>query len=176
MRVLLERRFGRSLDFIAVIEFQKSGLAHFHILFGIFIPQSWLSETWQSVGGGEIVDIRYVEVRRVAAYVTTYVTGEKIEHTLSLLPPRARIFTTSRSLKLSPSKKGSGWWLKRKHIRYLRNNSSDVTKERYEVLETGRPAVLMKYEATVGMEDVRNRSVFDILKRMIAVREKRHAG
>jgi hypothetical protein len=172
MRVLLERKFGRSLDFIAVVEFQGSGMAHFHILFGIFIPQAWLSEAWQSVGGGKIVDIRFVEVRRVSAYVTTYLTGEKIDHTLSLLPPRARIFTTSRSLKLSPPKKNSGWWLKRKHITYLRNHSSGATEERYEILETGRPAVLMKYEATVSQEDVRNRNLIDILKRMIDVRGK----
>jgi len=176
MRVKLERKFGRSLHFIAILEFQESGFAHFHILFGIFIPQAWLSEAWQAVGGGEIVDIRYVEIRRVAAYVTTYLTSKKIAHTLSLLPRRARIFTTSRGLRLSGKAKTSGWWLKRRHIEYLHNHSSDPTKERFEVLDLDRPPGLIAYEATISQEDVRGCSVIDILRRIVAAREKRHAS
>src|SRR5215467_14605096 len=92
MRVYLARRYRKSVDFIAILEFHKSGIAHLHLLIGIFIPQRWLSKAWQSVGGGKLVDIRYVDVHRVAAYLTRYLAGEKIEHTLSHLPPRARIF------------------------------------------------------------------------------------
>jgi hypothetical protein len=176
MRVSLERKFGRALPFIAILEFQESGLAHFHILFGVFIPQAWLSEAWQSVGGGKIVDIRYVEIRRVSAYVTTYLTSKKIAHTLNLLPRRARIFTTSRSLRLSGATNSSGWWLNRRNIQYLREHSSDPTKERYEILDVDRPPFLIAYEATINQEDVRGRDVFDILKRIVAAREKRHAG
>ena len=98
MRVLLARRFGRSIDFIGVLEFQKSGLAHLHVLVAVYIPQDWLSSAWQSVGGGQIVDIRYVDVQRIAGYLTRYLTGDKVVHTLSLIPSRARIFTCSRSI------------------------------------------------------------------------------
>jgi hypothetical protein len=85
MRVSFQRKFGQSLRFISVLEYQKSGMAHLHFLVGVYIPQDWLSEAWQAVGGGMIVDIRYVEVHRVASYVTPYLTGGKIEHTLKLL-------------------------------------------------------------------------------------------
>ena len=99
MRVLLERRHGGTVHFIAVLEFQESGMAHLHVLFGMYIPQDWLSTAWQSVGGGEIVHITYVEIRKVAAYLTTYLTSSKIAHTLGLLPRRARIFSTSRGIQ-----------------------------------------------------------------------------
>ena len=62
------------------------------------------------------MDIRYVDVHRVAAYLTKYLTGAKIEHTLSLLPVRARIFSTSRGLSLSEKREKSGWWLNRVSI------------------------------------------------------------
>jgi len=38
MRVLLERRFGGSVQFIGVLEFQKNGVAHLHLLLGVYIP------------------------------------------------------------------------------------------------------------------------------------------
>jgi len=132
MRVYLARRYGKSVDFIAILEFQKSGVAHLHLLVGIFIPQRWLSEAWQSVGGGKLVDIRYVDVHRVAAYLTRYLAGEKIEHTLSLLPPRARIFGTSRSILLWGKKEKCGWWMVRKSIEYLRDCAKAVENEKFE--------------------------------------------
>jgi hypothetical protein len=56
MRVILARKFGESLEFIGVLEFHKSGIAHLHILLGIYIPQDWLSDAWQSIGGGRVVE------------------------------------------------------------------------------------------------------------------------
>jgi hypothetical protein len=176
MRVKLERKFGGALKFIAFLEFQKSGLAHLHVLFGIFIPQAWLSEAWQAVGGGKIVDIRYIEIQRVAGYLTTYLAGKKIAHTLSLLPLRARIFTTSRGLRLSGRPKASGWWLRRRHIKYLRSHSSDVTKERYQVLDPDSPPVLTNYESTIGQEDIGDRSLAEISQRIVAVQENQDAS
>ena len=49
MRLVLQRKFGASIQFIAVLEFQKSGLAHLHVLVGLYIPQDWLSQAWQSI-------------------------------------------------------------------------------------------------------------------------------
>src|SRR5262249_26786547 len=100
MRVLLSRKFGESIPFVAVLEFHKSGVAHLHVLLGVYIPQAWLSEAWQSIGGGKIVDIRFVDVHRISAYLAVYLAGDKVLHTLELLPKRARIFTTSRSIVL----------------------------------------------------------------------------
>jgi hypothetical protein len=97
MRVLFAREFGGSLPFVGVLEFQKNGNAHLHVLVGRYIARKWLSLAWQSIGGGRYVDIRWVDVHRVAAYLSPYLTGDKVLHTLELLPKRARIFTTSRS-------------------------------------------------------------------------------
>lgn len=135
MRVSLSRRFGSSVDFIAVLEFQQSGVAHLHLLVGMFIPKSWLSEAWQSVGGGRIVDIKYVDVHRVAAYLTRYFAGDKIAHTLSLLPRRARIFGSSRSISLSVKKDGRGWWIVKRAIEYLRDYAKEVEHERFERID-----------------------------------------
>jgi hypothetical protein len=176
MRVSLERRYGKTVHFISVVEFQKSGVAHLHVLFGMFIPQAWLSEAWQSVGGGEIVDIRYVEIRNIAAYLTKYLTTSKVGHTLSLLPPRARIFSTSRGLRLSRAAGNSGWWLARKHITYLHMHSSNPIAERFEILDEGRPPVLMSYQAPVSREDHRGRGAFDVLRRLVKSQEHQNGS
>lgn len=135
MRVYLTRRYGQSIDFVAVLEFHKSGVAHFHLLVELFIPKNWLSEAWQSVGGGKIVDIRYADVHRVAAYLTRYLAGEKLEHTLSLLPPRGRIFGSSRSISFWGKKEKRGWWMVRKGIEYLRDYAKSVENEKFESID-----------------------------------------
>lgn len=138
MRVSLQRKFGESLRFIAVLEFQKSGLAHLHFLVGVYIPQGWLSEAWQAIGGGRIVDIRYVDVHRAVAYLTPYLTGEKIEHTLRLLHQRARIFSTSRGLSLSKKGKNLGWWLNRVSMETVHRFCPNPSGERFEEIHGGR--------------------------------------
>jgi len=54
MRVYLSRRWGKgkSLPFVGVLEYQKNGNAHLHVLLGQYIPQKWLKRAWQSIGGG----------------------------------------------------------------------------------------------------------------------------
>jgi len=158
MRVLLQRKFGQSLPFISVIEFHKSGLAHLHLLVGIYIPQAWLSEAWQATGGGRVVDIRYVDVRRVAAYVTPYLAGGKIERTLSLLQKRARVITTSRGLSLSQISKTLGWWLNRVSMETVHRFCPNPSSEKFEPLPGGRTRLLyfegLPTTASVGDLDV----------------------
>lgn len=139
MRVLLARQFGKSIDFIAVLEFQANGRAHLHILVGVYIPQKWLSQAWQSIGGGRIVDIRYVDVHRVSAYLSAYLTGDKVQHTLELLPKRARIFSTSRSIKLWDKKKQAGWWLRREDSSGLWVMSPCPSNARFDAVEDLKP-------------------------------------
>jgi hypothetical protein len=135
MRVLLSRQFGKSLPFVGVLEFQKNGNAHLHVLLGQYIPQAWLSGAWQSIGGGRMVDIRYVDVHRVSAYLSVYLAGEKVLHTLALLPKRARIFTTSRSIVLWGKKKPSGWHLRRLDIGELHDAIENKTNVRFSPVE-----------------------------------------
>jgi hypothetical protein len=135
MRVLLAREFNGSLPFVGVLEFHKSGHAHLHVLLGRYIRQTWLSEAWQSIGGGKIVDIRFVDVHRVSAYLAVYLAGEKIVHTLKLLARRARIFTTARCIRLWPKREKCGWKLRRASLSVLYDAAENPSGERWEAIE-----------------------------------------
>jgi hypothetical protein len=165
MRVSLQRKFGESVRFIAILEYQKSGMAHLHFLVGVFIPQAWLSEAWQAVGGGMIVDIRYVEIHRVAAYVTPYLTGGKIEHTLSLLHPRARIFSTSRGLSLSQQGSKSGWWLNRVSMETVFRFAPNASEKKFEELPDGKSR-LSYFEGLPTVASIGDLDVFSVLRRL----------
>jgi hypothetical protein len=167
MRVSLERRFGKTVQFIGVLEFQKSGVAHLHLLVGVYIPQGWLSLAWQSNGGGEIVDVRYVDVHRLTAYLTAYLVGEKIEHTLACLPPRARIFTTSRGIRLSEKSKSAGWWIVRRSISLLEFASKNPTAHRYKDAKVRSP-LLIYFESPLDPLSTHGRNAFTILRKLVA--------
>src|SRR5258707_1788805 len=74
MRISLFREFGESIDYVGVLEFTQKGVAHLHLLVGRFIKQDWLSDAWNAVGGGVVVDIRLVDIHRVTAYLSIYLT------------------------------------------------------------------------------------------------------
>jgi hypothetical protein len=101
-RVYLGRRYGNSITFIAVVELHPGsgpahGYAHLHILVDRFIPQRWISATWERLGGGRVVDIKYGDVRRLPGYVAKYLTKEML---LADRPKRQRRYSTSRNIKL----------------------------------------------------------------------------
>jgi len=135
MRVLLARQFKGTLPFVGVLEFQENGNAHLHVLLGRYIAQKWLSRAWKSIGGGRIVDIRYVDVHRVSAYLAVYLAGGKVAQTLNLLAKRARIFTTARCIVLWGKKKPSGWRLRRVDISTLHEAAEGVCNARFEPVE-----------------------------------------
>lgn len=115
-RVYLGRRFGKkAVSFISIVELHKSGIAHLHVLVSLYIPQDWISKNWQAVGGGEIVDIRLVDIHRVAAYLSKYVTKQL----LLLVPANKKRISTSRDIKLFPKKEKSGFKLLDEGINYL---------------------------------------------------------
>ncbi len=134
MRVSLARFLGKPIEFLAVVELQKSGLAHLHVLVSVYLPQEWLSRAWQGVGGGKIVDIRWVDVHRVSAYLSKYLTDES----LAQLPSGVRRFSCSKDVVLWERKpKGSGWWLCRLSLDELRNHAQQVTDEGWQEEEQG---------------------------------------
>jgi len=107
-RVYLGRKFEDKKtkpSFIAIVELHKSGIAHLHVLVGVFIEQSWISESWQAVGGGRIVDIRLVDIHRVSTYLTKYVTKDL----MLAVPASKKRVSTSRDIKLFPPKVKSGF-------------------------------------------------------------------
>lgn len=143
MRVYLSRRLGRAVEFVAVLELHRSGIGHLHILVGVYLPQEWLSRAWQAVGGGRIVDIRWVDVHRVAGYLAKYLTKDS----LGGLPPGTRLFSCSRGIVLWPKKKASGWWLCLRSIDELYGRARQAKGERWEDIENVGISVLIWFEA-----------------------------
>jgi hypothetical protein len=172
MRVSLAREYGAAIKFVGVLEFHKSGIAHLHLLVGQYIPQRWLSDAWAAIGGGRIVDIRYVDVHRVSAYLSVYLAGDKVAKTLELLPKRARIFTTARSIVLWGRKKKTGWKLFDLSISSLIGiigNASDVRFTAVEDLKPFNLEMLSYFESppcpmTVGFADA-----FDVLRTALPI-------
>jgi hypothetical protein len=179
MRVSLARKFGETVDYVGVLEFTKKGVAHLHLLLGRFIQQDWLSEAWQAVGGGVIVDIRMVDIHRVTAYLSVYLAGDKIQHTLKLLRVRARIFTTSRSIRLWPKKQKRGWWLRRVDLGALFDAAVNPSNVRFEAVEDLKPfglEMLSYFESPPSNEALGNRDVIDTLKNALRVWKKKQVS
>jgi len=171
-RVSLAREYKGSLPFVGVLEFQKNGNAHLHVLFGQYIPQEWLSRAWQAIGGGEYVDIRFVDVHRVSAYLCVYLVGDKVAHTLELLPKRARIFTTSRSIVLWGKKKASGWRLRREGIETFYNAAPNPANVRFEPVEDLKPfalELLSYFESPPLQEVLGNLDVITLLRQALPI-------
>lgn len=108
-RVYLKRKYRDPVSFICVLELRSKSNRlhpHLHLLIDRFIPQRWISEAWQAVGGGKIVVIKYVDVHRVSGYLSKYVTKEMLT---SEFPSYVRRFTTSRDIQLF-EKRNKGLW------------------------------------------------------------------
>ena len=106
-RVSLLRKFKCTVNYIAILEFHKSGIPHLHVLVDRFILQRWISEAWSALGGGGIVDIRFVDVHRISHYLAKYLTKEL----LMSAPPRSRRVTTSRSIHLLEKTASDTTWV-----------------------------------------------------------------
>jgi hypothetical protein len=173
MRVLLAKKYGKSVDFFCVLEFQKkTGMAHLHVLTNQYIEFEWIKKKWQKIGGGEHVHIQHIDVHRAVAYLTPYLAGEKILHTLERLPKRARIFTTSRSIVLWGKKKNSGWFLRRLILGALHDAAPNPTNARFEATEDLKPfglEQLIYFEFLPTQEALGNRDVIAVLKAAIPI-------
>jgi hypothetical protein len=95
-RVYLRRKLGYAPAYIRILEYQKNGNAHLHILLGCYLEQAWMSEVWSAVGGGRIVDIKRVDMHRISHYLSKYFTKDM----LLCAPKRARHVTTSKGIRL----------------------------------------------------------------------------
>jgi hypothetical protein len=116
LRTYLRRKYGSAPKYIAVLEFHENGKPHLHILIDRFIEQAWLSAAWEAVGGGRIVDIRFVDLHRVSHYLSKYLTVDL----LLSAPKRVRRVTCSRGIVLlEKSSNGQSWTLLRADITHL---------------------------------------------------------
>ena len=118
------------------------------------------------------MDIRFVNAHRVAAYLSHYLTGDKVSQTLELLPKRARIFTTSRSFVLWGKKKTSGWWLRRVDLSSLYDAAANPSNVQFEAVEDLKPfglELLGYFESPPLQEDLGNRDIIDVLRQALPV-------
>ncbi len=106
LRVYLQRHHRGSPQYIRVLEYQKNGNPHFHILIDRCIEVEWIRKAWVAVGGGYMVDIRLVDVHRVSRYLSKYLTKDL----LMSAPFRSRRVTTSRGIKLFEKKASEFKW------------------------------------------------------------------
>lgn len=62
------------LKYVWVVEFQKNGNAHLHILFNTFLPYEEIKRLWEHVGGGGILWIEKVKtLEGISNYISDYI-------------------------------------------------------------------------------------------------------
>ena len=132
-RTYLKRRYGGAIIFITVTELQKSGYAHLHVLVDRYIPQRWIQESWSALGGGRFVNIKFVDVHRISAYLSKYLTKDLF---LRQFPPGTRRFTSSRGIQLFVKPIKGAWRLVRSRIERVRERFSGIVR-RELMTETG---------------------------------------
>ncbi len=121
-RVYLHREFKRPIKFIAILEFQKNGRAHLHILIDRYIYDGWIREQWQAVGGGKVIDIRLVDMHRISAYLSKYLTKEL----MLICPPKKRRITTCRAIRLFDPTVPGGWKFYHTSFAFFEGMCSDI--------------------------------------------------
>ena len=144
------RRFGNAISYICVLEYQKNGNAHLHILLDRYIDREWIKERWLAVGGGPMVWIKYVDVHRIANYVSKYLSKAMLT---SPAPKGFRKVTTSRSIKLFPKVASDVvWTLMKVGIERIRLQFPNVTDESFD--EEGlREVFLVSSESLDSLPD-----------------------
>ena len=120
MRIYLRRKFGERITFVWVLELQKSGYAHIHVLVDRFISQAWAKEAWQAVGGGSIVDLRFVQMERVAGYLSKYLTKDLGAGVLS---KGQRRYGNSRNIRILARPEKKDWDVLRHGLAELRKRA-----------------------------------------------------
>lgn len=97
-RVYIQREYG-DFSFVWVKEQGEENEDHWHlhVLVSEYMEQSWISEAWSAVGGGEVVDIRRVSrCEKVAHYLGKYLTKDA----LSEFPDGVQRYGTSEDIHL----------------------------------------------------------------------------
>jgi hypothetical protein len=97
-RVYIQREYG-DFSFVWVKEQGEENEDHWHlhVLVSRYMEQSWISEAWSAVGGGEVVDIRRVSrCEKVAHYLGKYLT----KNALAQFPDGVQRYGTSEDIEL----------------------------------------------------------------------------
>lgn len=144
LRVYLRRKYGIAPKYIAILEFQRNGMPHLHLLIDRYIPFAWIQESWTAIGGGRFVNIKHVDVHRVSHYLAKYLTKEL----LLSAPARSRRVTTARALHLLEKQTSEGdWRLVRVRLEVL----SDLLSEKVLDISVDEDGEVRSFsEITVG--------------------------
>jgi hypothetical protein len=102
LRTELRDRYP-GLSYIWIREEGDSNNPHLHLLVDRYLPQSELSELSSRVGLGHVVDIRRVNARNAARYLTKYLTKGALHD----LPDGARRYGSSADISLDVRGSGS---------------------------------------------------------------------
>lgn len=114
----LVRRYG-PLEYVAVVEAQKRGAAHLHVVYrGPFIPQQLLSKLAARAGFGKIADIRRPP-KEIARYLVKYLAKDlqrpKAGETPVRLPRYFRRVRWTKGwcvwTKRTPDRRWTDWWI-----------------------------------------------------------------
>ncbi|OGG03954.1 hypothetical protein A2W14_05830 [Candidatus Gottesmanbacteria bacterium RBG_16_37_8] len=74
LRRKYEKKIKEKIKYVWVLEFQKSSIAHLHILYNHFLPIKLISALWVHVGGGHIMWIENVKTLiGVSNYISDYI-------------------------------------------------------------------------------------------------------
>ena len=100
MKVLRRRWPMNEIQYALVWEKTKKGYPHAHLLLRApYIPQAFLSRTWERLSGAKIVDIQRVRhENQAAAYVSKYLAKDPA------VPAGFRRYRLSRSYSATPPK------------------------------------------------------------------------
>ena len=96
LRTELNDRYD-DLSYVWVREEGEGDNPHLHLVVDRFLPQSELSTISRRVGLGEVVDIRRVNARNMAKYLTKYLT----KGSMAELPKGARRYGSSADIELN---------------------------------------------------------------------------
>lgn len=124
-RVSLKRKYGTSIKYIWIVELQKRGVYHLHVLIDRFIEFEWIKKAWASLGGGSFVNIKFVHIHRVASYLSKYMTKD-------MLTIEGRRYGTSKGLALFVKSASQVVW------KFLKENIYNLymdTKDIFDVLD-----------------------------------------
>jgi hypothetical protein len=146
-RVYLRRHLGYAPDYIRILEYQKNGNAHLHVLLNCYLPQNWVSEAWSAVGGGRIVDIKHVDIHRVSRYLSKYLTKQMI----LCAPKGARRVTTSRGIRLLEKHASDFAW---RMIRVPILRLLDVCRARVTHIQSDAEGFLLAFDTFEVSENV----------------------
>jgi hypothetical protein len=131
------RRYGEAPRYICVLEFQKNGNPHLHLLVDRFMWWQTILADWQEVGGGGfwINRVEFKDQHRVRGYITK--AGYMTKDSCAAAAPGTRKVTASAGIELLGQSKECEWkaWvMHRCSIEEMRGNYSEPgVEERYEL-------------------------------------------